>query len=84
MEEALAWYRQRQPGLDEVFAAALDDGLARIAEHPEGLPIVHRAVRRALIARFPYGVFYLLEESRVIVIACLHAARDPSSWRRKG
>ncbi len=34
----------------------------------------------ALVSRFPYAVFYRAESKRVVVLAVLHTARDPSIW----
>jgi plasmid stabilization system protein ParE len=27
--------------------------------------------------KFPYALFYLIEEESVVVVACFHAKRDP-------
>lgn len=83
VEDAASWYRRREHGLGEVFAAALDAKLAEMTAHPRGFPIVHGEIRRALLARFPYCVFYLVEGERLVVIACMHAARDPRTWQRE-
>ena len=40
--------------------------------------------RRAGVRRIPYGIFFDLEESRVVVIACLHGRRDPRRWKVRG
>ena len=32
--------------------------------------------------RFPYAVYFVVEESRVSVLRVLHHARDPREWRR--
>ena len=34
-------------------------------------------------AEFPYGVCYLAESERVVVLAVLHLARDPEVLRRR-
>jgi toxin ParE1/3/4 len=55
----------------------------RISENPLIYPDVHRGVRRALVRRFPYAVFYRLRGEGVQVIAVLHQARNPPSWKRR-
>ena len=57
--------------------------LEAVAEKPLAFPAVHRDVRRALVKRFPYGVFFLLSHDRVIVLAVLHQARNPAVWKRR-
>lgn len=37
-------------------------------------------VRRAIVTRFPYAVFYQVEPKRVVVLAVIHTARDPRLW----
>jgi len=41
---------------------------------------VHGAVRRTVVSRFPYAVFFRGEPKRVVVLAVLHMARDPKLW----
>ena len=69
LDEAAIWYDKQQPGLGQRF---LDEVLATfvsIAEMPRKYPSVHRATRRALIRRFPFGVFYRIDELGVVVVA---------------
>ena len=57
MRRPVRWYESRRPGLGEEFLQALTSTRARILEHPEAYPVLHRATRRALIPqRFPYGL----------------------------
>lgn len=81
--EALAWYRERGLGLAEEFRRSLDSCLAKIQRLPESNPAVHRDVRRALLRRFPYGIFYVYEGDVATVLACFHAKRDPMTWRER-
>jgi plasmid stabilization system protein ParE len=71
LKEARAWYDNVRPELGERFAYAVEDTVATISESPLQIPIVHRKLRRAGVRRFPYGIFFEVEESRVVVIALL-------------
>jgi toxin ParE1/3/4 len=82
--EAYQWYEQGTEGLGLEFMRAVEACLAAIERHPKGYPVVHREVRRALLRRFPYGLFYLLDGDNIVVIACFHASRDPKEWQRRG
>jgi plasmid stabilization system protein ParE len=82
IEDAYQWYESQQPGLGEDFLAALNAIRDRIVEHPEAFPVLHRKTRRALIPRrFPYGIFYRIDEDAIIIVACMHAKRDPRRWQ---
>jgi hypothetical protein len=53
--EAARWYEQRSSGLGSRFLEAVDVVLAEVTNAPLRVPLVHRDVRRALLAHFPYG-----------------------------
>ena len=76
-DEAFLWYESRRQGLGSEFLLALDACLARIQRHPNASTIVHSGLQRALLRHFPYGVFYLADDSNVTVYAVFHCKRDP-------
>ena len=81
IEEAFLWYERRQTGLGEEFLRALQSALENIATHPIRYPVVHRETRRALLRRFPYGIFFRVYDELVVVVACMHGRRHPRRWR---
>jgi plasmid stabilization system protein ParE len=80
VDEAVGWYGAERPAIALAFIEALDVIVARIREAPLQFPVVRGQVRRALLRRFPYGVFYLADEQRVDVLAVVHLHRKPSTW----
>jgi plasmid stabilization system protein ParE len=79
--EARAWYDNIRPQLGERFAQAVEAVVESIAEHPLQFPVVHRSRRRAGVRRFPYGIFFDVQEHRIVVIACFHSRRNPRHWQ---
>ena len=77
VESAYVWYESQQAGLGAEFVCAVEDAIAAAIAFPDARPIIHRTARRILIRRFPFCLFYRLDDDGVVVIACLHAARDP-------
>ncbi len=65
------------------FVRALDACFSNIQRNPESHALVHPRVRRALLRRFPYGVFYVVGERHISVIACLHVRRRPGTWKAR-
>ena len=59
LQEAFAWYEEQRAGLGQDFLLTVEVTLARIERNPKSFPVVHRTVRRALLRRFPYCVFFL-------------------------
>jgi plasmid stabilization system protein ParE len=63
--DAHSWYRERGHDLGDQFLGALDQCLESIQRNPLAFPAVHGDIRRALLRKFPYCVFYIASESEV-------------------
>jgi plasmid stabilization system protein ParE len=83
LEEAEDWYNEQQFGLGSEFHETINDLFARLAENPRIYPRVHGEVHRAVLRRFPYLVYFLIEGSDVIVLAVLDSRRDPRIHRER-
>lgn len=83
MREAHAWYEKQMPGLGANFLLHVDAQLRSIQRAPLQNPVVQQEVRRCLVRRFPYGIFYMVEPKRIVVLAVFHAKRDPKAWGTK-
>lgn len=83
--EAHDWYEAEAPGLGSRFRDALDTLIDRMSSSPRQFPIVFRNVRRAIVRRFPYCLFFIIEDETdsLLVIACFHASRDPVRWQER-
>jgi len=80
-DEAFDWYEAHRPGLGPEFAAEIQKVFDRIAVHPLMHQVVFADIRKGVVRRFPYCVFYRPHQDRVEVIAVFHSNRDPSIWQ---
>jgi plasmid stabilization system protein ParE len=80
---AFDWYEAQRPGFGDEFLRAALAVFASITHHPEMFGLIDPEVRRAIVARFPFAVFYTIEPERVVVLRVLHTARNPSLWPRR-
>jgi len=79
--EAASWYEEQRHGLGYEF---IDETLAMfstLSESPLLYPDVHRGTRRAIMHRFPFGVYYRVEKTRLVVVAVMHGSRNPKRWK---
>jgi len=81
---AMAWYDARKPGLGAEFLNETDAVFARIAERPESYPAVHGETRRALMRRFPYAVYFDIDNEGALVMAVLHQRQDRGMLSERG
>jgi plasmid stabilization system protein ParE len=83
VDGAISWYGKERPELALAFAESLDTVVARVRETPLQFPVVYRDVRRALLGRFPYGVFFTLVSDTIHVLAVVHLHRHPDTWKKR-
>lgn len=83
LKEALARYERIRRELAQRFATAVVETVERIADGQFGYAVLEKGLRRAGVRRFPYGLFFLAEETRIVVVACFHGRRHPRHWQSR-
>ena len=83
IEAAFEWYERERPGLGLDFLDELRAAYGRIVDGPLKYPQLRSNIRRALLKRFPYAVFFAVEDEIIVVLAVLHTSRDPAEWQRR-
>lgn len=83
VQSARSWYEDQRPGLGAQFSDAIDHAVERIALSPLAFPAVHGETRRAVVWRFPYGVYFRLFADTVVVTAVMHGRRHPRRWQSR-
>ncbi len=81
--EAYQYYESCQENLGSDFINSIDESISRIQNNPRQYKIIHRNVHRALVRRFPYGIYYVLIDSKISIIAVLHARKNPKHWQER-
>ena len=83
IQNAANWYEDRVAGLGAAFVEEVDKCFESIRSAARRYPVVHREIRRALLKRFPYAIYFVLRNGSVIIIGCMHTHRDPKRWQRR-
>lgn len=84
VEEAVAWYNEQSEGLGREFLNELDRAVRRIVTFPLSCPEIEFGLRRCLLARFPYGLIYGIDQDTLVVLAVAHLHRQPHYWIDRG
>ena len=82
--EAASWYDGERAGLGMEFLGELRATFARIQDGPQRFPVVFQEFRRAILRRFPFGVFFIVDTETAVVLAITHLRRHPSVWQKRG
>jgi plasmid stabilization system protein ParE len=83
MDEAYDWYEIQRPELGDEFLECVSQQVHLICQAPEAYRIIYRDVRRALVKRFPYAIYYRIISSRIIIIAVIHTRRNPKKIKSR-
>ena len=83
IRDAARWYEDREPGLGVRFLSEIRTSLQHISDNPLIFPIIEDDVRRALLHRFPYSIYFVNDPEAIAVIAVLHQHRRPGTWKSR-
>jgi plasmid stabilization system protein ParE len=80
LDDTVNWYNQQIDGLGQEFLDELDRAVRRSVIFPLSCPEIEPGLRRCLLARFPYGLIYGLDDETIIIVAVAHLHRQPRYW----
>ena len=83
LQEIFNRFEDYRDGFGLEFMTVVDAYLARIAAFPEIAPIYFESVRRQVIQRFPYGIFYERQPTRILITAILDLRQDEQQILRR-
>lgn len=83
LAEAKAWYERKRAGLGAEFVLCVEAGFDHICRVPTAAAAVHPGVRRVVVRRFPYAIYYRVDPDQIAVLAVYHSKRDPRGWKKR-
>jgi len=75
---AFSWYEKQRRGLGFDFLDCLEASVKGILVFPEMYERCHDNFRRCLIRKFPFALFYSIEENQIVVHAVLANRQNPA------
>ena len=82
--EAAVWYDEREQGLGDDFLDEVDTAVSALSRDALIYRIRFADVRRAQIGRFKfYGIYYLVRNQEVWIIAIHHGRRHPRHLQQR-
>jgi len=77
IRNASIWLNSQDERLVEEFAEDIHEALERIGTAPQIYSILFAKVRRCLLRRFRYHLYFVLSTKAIRVIAVVHTSRSP-------
>jgi plasmid stabilization system protein ParE len=66
---AMVYYEGEREGLGQEFLDELKTLMERLSENPRQYQVYRRAIRKAVMRRFPFLVFYRFDDEHAYVVA---------------
>lgn len=82
--EAFLWYFERSPIAADAFRSHVMEAIDGLADRADLWPANEDGFRFHVLDRFPYTVWYELDENTATVIAIAHQHRRPAYWKSRG
>ena len=81
-------YLQKQSGLGETFLNQIYSKFDEIGADPESFPLwelnpLNVEIRRVLLPRFRYVIYFQMIKHEVVITAVVHGSRDCESWLKR-
>ncbi len=85
LSEAIDWYESQREGLGIDLLLHFEDKLTTIQRNPSQFEKILKNFRRAVLHKFPYIIYYLVDEQNkhVNVYAFLNTSRNPQVFTRR-
>jgi len=85
LRKAKKWYYDKNQELANEFKTEVDKEIEYIGKFPEHYQRKYKEFRQSLVTRFPYTIFYLVEEEqkRIVIFGVLHTSRNPEIVRKR-
>jgi hypothetical protein len=76
------WYEEKSVGLGAEFLYQFYEYSKEISRNPLLFNKIHREFRRRFLKKFPYAIYFQIEENKVIIFGLFHCARNPKNIRQ--
>jgi len=77
LEESQAYYNLQKVELGDEFVQHIKNDIDTIFETPYLYPVVVSPVHRKVISRFPYNIFYRVDDKAIVILSIAHQNRKP-------
>ena len=81
LDEAIAYYEEKEIGLGLRFLLEIRNAVERIIAYPEAWNLLSANARRCRTKVFPYGIIYQIRHDEILILAISSLHREPAYWQ---
>jgi toxin ParE1/3/4 len=84
LDNSVFYYEKQKAGLGLNFLSEVEQALGKIQQNPS-LGVIYKAtgLRRYVVQRFPFLIFYAEFDELIWIVAIAHRKRKPNYWKAR-
>ena len=82
-DKSYEFYIEDNPKVADTFFKQVNLGFENIKINPKSFPIAHKDVRKYVVKKFPFVIYYRIIDTIIQVIAIFHTSRNPEIWNER-
>jgi hypothetical protein len=79
----ISYYNEQINGLGLEFLEEISRSINIINVNPKRWSILKLHVRKYIVQRFPFSIFYICNRSTIYIVAIAHNKRKPYYWKNR-
>ncbi len=83
LKDAKKWYDLQLEKLGDDFLKEIRKTIFHIQKNPLQFQKVRKQTRRAIVKRFPYLIYFVVNDQVINVFAVFHSSRSPEVWKER-
>jgi len=83
IKDSYNWYESKTIGLGESLLLELEDAFSLIQEAPHIWSKKRNIFSRYVVQRFPFSIYYTVENENIYIYAVAHSSRKPYYWKER-
>jgi plasmid stabilization system protein ParE len=83
IEDSFYYYKLFSPTLSEQFKTEIQEKFELLLSNPLMYQSVTEDIRKVVLDKFPYSIFYSFDEFQIKILALAHFKRKPKYWKSR-
>ena len=82
-DKSYEFYSEDSPKVADTFFKQINLSFDNIKQNPKSFPIAHKDVRKYVVKKFPFVIYFRIVHTVIQVIAIFHTSRNPEIWNER-